>query len=387
MGFKGMAKRGHRLVILILVSIVAVSSAIAAEPFRWPEAKHGAGELRYINHVPVLVLAGTPEEMGEQVGVLCKSGLKDAEKLLMGYVEAKHMGKVFPVLLKTAGALSATFPPDHLKEMKAVAKSADMSPDLIIAAHALHDMLQLRGCSDVIVEPARSTTGGLLFGRNTDLPPVAGLQDFWMVIVFRPKGKRAFAAVSVPGGVGVGAAMNDAGLCMGQNEILQSGDDSPKYNPLGTPIFLGARRLMEECKDLDEAEKLIREMNWTTATLFAMADRKEGRIFEVTPKSVHVRKANSAFCAATNHFRTKGLSVSRAPQCWRWPRLETASQANRPFGVKEVQDTLDSVNQGNYTLQSMVFEPGPMRAHVALGEPPVTKLPYREIDLRPLLNP
>jgi hypothetical protein len=372
---------------LCILALTIQTCCFAAEPFRWPEGKHGAGELRYINHVPVLVLSGTPEEMGEQVGVLCKAGLKDAEKLLMGYVEAKRMDKLFPVLLKTAGVLSATFPPDHLREMKAIAKAADISPDLIIAGHALHDMLQLRGCSDVIIEPARSATGGLLFGRNTDVPPVAGLQEFSMVIVFRPKGKRAFAAVSVPGGVGIGAAMNDAGLCIGQNEILRSGDDSPKYNPLGIPIFLGARRLMEECKDLNEAEELIREMRWTAATLFAMADRNEARIFEVTPKSVHVRKANSGFCAATNHFRTEGLSIAEAMQCWRWPRLEAASQSTKRFGVKEVQESLDFVNQGNYTIQSMVFEPGPLRAHVALGEPPVTKLPYREIDLRPLLNP
>jgi isopenicillin-N N-acyltransferase like protein len=376
-------------VVALLISVACALSvpALSAEPLRWPEGKHGAGELRYINHVPVLLLSGTPEEIGEQVGVLCKPGLKDAEKLLMGYVEAKGMGKLFPVLLKSAGVLSATFPPDYLKEMRAIAKAAEINPDLIIAGHALHDMLHMRGCSDVIIEPERSATGGLLFGRNTDLPPVPGLPEFSMVIVFRPKGKRAFAAVSFPGGVGIGAAMNDAGLCLGQNEILQSGDDSPKHNPLGVPTFLAARRLMEECENVSEAEKLIREIPWTTATLFAMADRNEGRIFEITPKTIRVRKANSSFCAATNHFRTEDLAVPRGLQCWRWPRLETASQATKPFGLKEVQETLDFVNQGNRTIHSMVFEPRPLRVHIALGEAPVTKLPYREIDLRPLLNP
>ncbi len=374
-------------IALWVAVIVSQSCCWAADAFRWPEAKHGGGELRYINQVPVLILSGTPDEIGEQVGILCKPALKDAEKLLLGYVEAKGMSQVFPVLLKTAGVLRGTFPPDHLKEMQAMAKAAEISPDLIIAGHALHDMLQMRGCSDVIIEPAQSATGGLLFGRNTDLPPVDGLSEFSVVTICRPKGKRAFAAVSFPGAVGIGAAMNDAGLCVGQNEILKAGDDSAKYNPLGIPMALAARRLMEECKDLDEAEKLIREMNWTTATLFAMADRNEGRIFEITPKSVQVRKANNSFCAATNHFRTEGLKVADEFQCWRWPRLEASSQFTKPFGVKDVQETLDYVNAGNYTHQSMVFEPAPMRGHFALGEPPVTKLPYREINLRALLIP
>jgi hypothetical protein len=385
--------RGNAMAAILLRVALFVGAlawncwCLAAEPIHWTEGKHGAGELRYIDHVPVLILAGTPEEIGEQMGVLCKPRLKDAEKLLMGYVDAKGMRKLFPVLLKTAGVLSTTFPPDHLAEMKAVAKAAEISPDLIIAGHALHDMLRLRGCSDVIIEPARSATGGLLFGRNTDLPPIPGLQEFSMLMVFRPKGKRAFASMSFAGGSGVGTAINDAGLCLGQNEILSSGDNSPKHNPLGIPTVLAGRRLMEECKNLDEAEKLIRETRWTTSTLFAMADRNEGRIFEITPKTIRVRKANSSFCAATNHFRSEGLAVADGPQCWRWPRLESASQATAAFGLKEVEDTLDAVNQGDRTVHSMVFEPGPLTIHIALGEAPVTKLPYREIDLRPLLHP
>ena len=45
----------------------------AREPFRFPEAKYGKGELRYINGLPVVRLAGTPEEIGEQMRVLTRS--------------------------------------------------------------------------------------------------------------------------------------------------------------------------------------------------------------------------------------------------------------------------------------------------------------------------
>src|SRR5436190_1220366 len=44
--------------------------AARAEPFRYPEAKHGKGELKYVNGVPVLRVEGTPAEVGEQLGVL-----------------------------------------------------------------------------------------------------------------------------------------------------------------------------------------------------------------------------------------------------------------------------------------------------------------------------
>jgi predicted choloylglycine hydrolase len=267
--------------------------------------------------------------------------------------------------------------------MEAVSKSSGLSLDLIIAGHALHDMLKLRGCSDIVVEPAKSTTGELIFGRNTDLPPVEKLHEYTVVVVCRPKGKHAFAAVSFPGAVGFGAGMNDAGLCVAHNEILSTGDGSLRYNPLGIPLALALRRVVEECKDLTEAEKLIRELNWTTASLFMIADTKEGRVFEVTPSNVRVIKSDQAFCAATNHFRTPELATFA--NCWRMKKLNKFV-GEKKMGVADVAQALDDVNQGAYTIQSMIFEPAKLRGHFALGKAPSTKLPFREIDLAPLLK-
>jgi isopenicillin-N N-acyltransferase like protein len=372
-----------RPVTLVAALLCCLVHVAAAEPFRFLEGKHGQGELRYINQVPVMILAGTPAEIGEQMGTLAKPAIQDAERLLNGYIEAKGMTKLFPVLLKAAGTLRGTFPPDHLKEMEAISKASGLSLDLIIAGHALHDMLKLRGCSDIVIEPAKSATGELIFGRNTDLPPVERLHEYSLVVVCRPKGKHAFAAVSFPGAVGFGAAMNDTGLCLGQNEINSTGDDSVRYNPLGTPIALAARRIVEECSDVESAEKLIREIRWTTANLFMIADRHEGRVFEITPKNVRVIKSNHAYCAATNHFRTPELATLN--NCWRLEKLDKLRSAKR-LSVNDVAQALDDVNQGAYTIQSQVFEPARLRGHFALGKAPSTKLPFRMIELAEFLK-
>jgi hypothetical protein len=288
------------------------------------------------------------------------------------------------VLLKTASTLRGTFPPDHLQELEAISKASGLSSDLLIAGHVVQDMHKLRGCSDIVVEPAKSATGELLFGRNTDLPHVEKLHEYSLVVLYRPKGKHAFAAVSFPGAVGIGAAMNDAGLCLGQNEILSAGDGSISYNPLGTPSILASRRILEECKDVDEAEKLIRAVNWPTSNLYMIADRKQGRVFEVTPKNVRVIKSSEAFCAATNHFRTPDLATPAS--CWRIDKLNALRAAGR-MAVGDVAKALDGVNQGGMTIHSMVFEPGELRGHFALGTGPSTRLPYKQIDLAELLRP
>src|SRR5947208_15844977 len=60
--------------VAILVGLTNALPLIpAAEPFRFPEAKYGKGELRYINGLPVVRLAGTPEEIGEQMRMLTRS--------------------------------------------------------------------------------------------------------------------------------------------------------------------------------------------------------------------------------------------------------------------------------------------------------------------------
>src|SRR5207302_11252313 len=51
----------------------ALPSVRGGQPFRFPEGKYGKGELKYINDLPVVTLAGTPEEIGEQMRMLTRS--------------------------------------------------------------------------------------------------------------------------------------------------------------------------------------------------------------------------------------------------------------------------------------------------------------------------
>jgi isopenicillin-N N-acyltransferase like protein len=77
------------------------------------------------------------------------------------------------------------------------------------------------------------------------------------------------------------------------------------------------------------------------------------------------------------------LSVDK--ECWRYDELLESSSTPK-FDVGAVQQGLDAVNQGDHTLQTMVFEPRELALHVAFGEPPVSDDPLTRIDLRPLLT-
>src|SRR5262245_36733072 len=46
--------RPFRLLFACILTAVLATSATAAEPFKYPEGKHGKGELKYVEGVPVL---------------------------------------------------------------------------------------------------------------------------------------------------------------------------------------------------------------------------------------------------------------------------------------------------------------------------------------------
>ena len=109
-------------------------------------------------------------------------------------------------------------------------------------------MLELRrigGCSAFVVERQRSATGGPLFGRNFDLPPMGIADKYSIVMIVQPKGKHAFASVSFPSMGGVFSGMNDAGLAVATLDVYATKDGSPMFDPRGVPMSFCYRRLLE----------------------------------------------------------------------------------------------------------------------------------------------
>jgi len=356
----------------------------AGEPFRYPEGTHDKGSLKYVNGIPVLTVEGTPDEIGEQIGALAA---KPAAKLL---TYPKEVLKVFgfsltwPLLVKEANAMVPNFPKDYLKEMDAELKVTGGDRDTLVVGNTMFDIKKLFACSTLIVEPERSTTKGPLFGRNLDFPTCGFLHEYTAVEIYKPKEKHAFAAVGFPGMLGVLSGMNDAGLSLAVLEVYSTADDSVRFDPAGTPYAMCFRRVLEECTTVEEAEKALRAMKRTTLLNLAVCDAKHGAVFELTPKHVEVRSADKGFCASTNHFRTKELCTRK--DCWRYNLLEK-SQDMKTLGLDDIAKKLDEVNQGRLTLQTMIFEPAALKLHLAFGKIPSSKLPLKELDLKPLLKP
>jgi hypothetical protein len=54
--------------------------------------------------------------------------------------------------------------------------------------------------------------------------------------------------------------------------------------------------------------------------------------------------------------------------------------------LKDVAQKMDEVNQGPLTIQTMIFEPGSLKLHLAIGSCPASKLPLKTLKLAPFFK-
>src|SRR5262249_36329005 len=132
-----------------------------------------------------------------------------------------------------------------------------------------------------------------------------------------------------------------------------------------------------------EAEKLIRSAKRTTMGSLTVCDKTQGVVFEVTTRTVVVRRAERGICVCTNHFVSKELA--KPTRCPRFPKLEQA-RALPKLGLADVAKKLDEANQGQFTIQTMVFEPAALRLHLAFGKGPSSARPLAVLELGPRLR-
>jgi isopenicillin-N N-acyltransferase like protein len=369
--------------VFFLVLLAGSSAAGADKPFRFPEGRHGKGELKYINGLPVLTAGGTPEEMGEQIGVLALKPSAALVEHFREYLKNKGLDKISAMIDFMADKLYQRFPKTYRREMEAMIRASGLDRNLIILGNTAFDLSQVVGCTGILVGAKRSATGGPLYGRNFDFPFDDLIAEYSLVIVYRPEGKRAFAMITFPGLLASNACINDAGLTMGANTVNRTGDGAPPYNPLGMPYSVAAREVMENCGSVDEFEKWMRGHSRTGMGLLLATDLRQQRIFEITTINLGVRKPEDGLLFCTNHFRVPPMAVPA--KCRRYAILEK-NRSRKTFSVEDVARLLDDVNQRKCTIQTMVFEPEKRVLHLSIGHGPASAKPLKTLDLKPLLS-
>ncbi len=349
-----------------IIVVLLVFAIAQGDERRYPEAKQGKGELKYVESVPVLMMEGTPDEIGEQFGVLA---MKPAKKPLIdkldSYMKKSGMESAYPIMMRTAGFLMPMFPESSQKEITAASKASGVPRNVMIMTNAMPDLEKVGGCSTMIVESERSKTKAPLFGRLLDWPPHEDLPEFSLIAIYRVPNKHVVATVTFPVVLGAISGMNDMGLSLAINEIYVSKDKSPVSDLTGVPMLILFRKLLEDCATVQDVEKALNKSKRTGYFCLTVCDKNGGCVFEVTTKNVIARQSVDNLCCCTNHFRSDELCVSN--KCKRYDLLEKAQKNGEKLGIDELKAELHKVNQKDHTVQSMIFEPVERILHIAYG--------------------
>jgi len=342
----------------------------------------------------VLHVTGPPEAIGRQVAELA---LRPAARLLnypTDYLRSQIRVPLLPRLIwallkRPCRRIYRNFPERYRAELEAMA-ACGFDHRRLVAGNTLFDMAQMGfrpmfGCSSWVARPEQAKAGRLLFGRNLDFFPLGYLHQYSLVTVYAASpGRLGFASIGFPGAVGCFSGMNQAGLSLARHEVFTP-VVKKTYNPDGIPFAICFRDVLETCQTVSEAIRAIQATPHVTVNNVVLCDADGGAVVEIAPEGIKWQAITAEVRSCTNHFAHPEWQNSRQANAYqtedRLARLRAAPVSG--VGVEEVRQVLDGVNQGDLTIQTMVFDPSAVAIHVAFGTGPTTKLPLTRIDLGP----
>ncbi len=225
------------------------------------------GELRYVDGQRLVLLSGTPEQIGKAHGELLKNETErciDSVLNAFGTVQTINSGRWFRHDLAAAyKRLKPHIPADHIAETRALAISVGQSPELF---EQLNVFPELFHCSGFAVFDSATVDGKLYHGRVLDYMTTIGLQDSATTFVVSVDGKIPFANVGYAGFTGSVSGMNTEAISLGE----MGGGGEGQWD--GVPMATLMRRALEECSTLDEVTDLWSKSPRTCEYYYVFAD-------------------------------------------------------------------------------------------------------------------
>jgi hypothetical protein len=250
---------------------------------RQSAAQVDQGELRWVQGQRLVLLRGTPEQIGTAHGQLLKQqSLACIDSVLhaFGTVQTIINGRWFRRDLEDAyQRLCPHIPEDHLVETRALARSLGISPETM---EVLNVFPELFHCSGFAVFGEATVDGKLYHGRVLDYMTTIGLQDAATTFVIAVDGKIPFATVGYAGFVGSVSGMNHAQISLGE----MGGRGEGQWD--GVPMATLMRRALEECETLQDVMDLWARSPRTCEYYYVFADGKDRSAVGVaaTPETI-----------------------------------------------------------------------------------------------------
>jgi hypothetical protein len=228
----------------------------------------GHGLLLRTQRKLILIVSGTPEQMGAAHGTLLKEpARKLVERVLymVGGAESIHSGIWFLDRMEEIQRRTLPHIPERfLVECDALSKAAGVSQRDGRYANLFPERFH---CSGVAVRGKATKDGRVLHARVLDYMRDINLQSAACVQVFLPEGYNKWMSLGYAGFLGTVTAMNEKGLAIGEMGGRGEGDWD------GVPMSLLLRDVMERAATVEEGLDILRKAPRTCEYYYVLSDK------------------------------------------------------------------------------------------------------------------
>jgi len=366
-----------RLTVALLVCILA-AAVIGPSLAAGRRISIGEGA----DAIPVVIVSGSPYQMGYSYGQLMRS---DIEPCLKKYMARTGFGDAFRysdfVLDAAWAAVEPHIGARFIKEMRGVADGAGVSYDLVRRAHCM-SIVEKLACSAIAVWGSATADGRLYQIRNLEYTMDAGLQDHPVIVVYLPERGIAHANVAFAGFVGSLAGMNAQGIAL--SEIGGWDDMTAPVDFAGVPFFVMFRDILQDASSLDAALDMMQRAKRIKKYFYVIGDgrRRQAVAIEASPARLDLRTEKDF----------PRFSIAGAPPnaVIAIPLDPAAFAANRGrYDSARLIDLCRTVDRG-FTLLSVVYDATAREMWVAYAKGTnvsAGKRAYAHFRLRDYLTP
>ncbi len=253
----------------ILAAILVCAVCTAAIPHALAEGfltSVGSGA----DEIPVVVVRGTPYEMGRAQGTLLR---REIQQFMPQFLQLCHRAdpeRYSERNLDSAWKTVAPYTDPRFKdELRGVAEGAQVPLELLQRVHAM-PIVSDYACSSIAAWGKATANGHLYQTRNLDWEMRLGAQDYPCIVVYLPTSGLAHVNVTFAGFIGCNTGMNAEGIA-----LAEMGDSPGRDYPFdlrGVHFTAMFRQLLYDARSLDEAVDQIRSAKRIKKYHFVVGD-------------------------------------------------------------------------------------------------------------------
>lgn len=237
----------------------------------------------------VLLLAGSPAEMGSAHGRLLKPGVGAVAAGTMYLVGAGYtvsQNDWFFTRMDEVIRRTSPFTPERfVQECDAMSAAAGINPRDGRTANFFPELFH---CSGVAVRNTATVDGMVLHARVLDYMRDINLQKHAVIQVWMPAGFNTWMSLGYASFIGSVTCMNEKGLAIGE----MGGGGEGKWD--GMPMSFLLRDIMERAATVREAVEIMRKTPRTCEYYYVISDRSRDIVgIYATPEKVDVLEAGA----------------------------------------------------------------------------------------------